>query len=64
MKVSSWLVSLSKEEVNSWYFVLKYYMVPVNEILQNAPKTPQEKILNRSLEIEEDMQKWAPGNMI
>ena len=32
-------------------------MVPVNEILQNAPKTPQEKILNRSLEIEEDMQK-------
>ena len=30
-------------------------MVPLNQILQNAPKTPQEKILNNSLEIEEDM---------
>ena len=30
-------------------------MGPLNKILQNAPKTPQEKILNNSLEIEEDM---------
>ena len=36
-------------------------MVPLNKILQ---KTPQEKILNSSLEIEDDMQKWAPGTMI
>ena len=34
-------------------------MVPLNKILQNAPITPKEKILNSSQEIEEDMQKWA-----
>ena len=39
-------------------------MAPLNKILQNAPKTPQEKILNNSLEIEKDMRKWAPGDMI
>ena len=32
-------------------------MVPLNNILENAPKTPQEKILNNSLEIEEYMRK-------
>ena len=32
-------------------------MVPLNKILQNGHKTPQEKILNYSLEVEEDMQK-------
>ena len=39
-------------------------MVPLKKILQNAPKTPQEEILNNSLKIKEDMQKWAPGKMI
>ena len=38
-------------------------MVLLNKILQNAPKTPQEKMLNNCLEVEEDMRKWAPGNM-
>ena len=32
-------------------------MVPLKKILQNAPKTPQEEILNNSLKIKEDMQK-------
>ena len=39
-------------------------MAPLNKILQNVPKTPQEKILNNSPEIEKDMRKWAPGDMI
>ena len=38
-------------------FCIKILYVPLNEILQNAPKTPQEKILNSYLEIEEDMRK-------
>ena len=49
------------------YFIIpciKIYMAPLNKILQNAPKTPHEKILNNSLKIEEDMRKWAPGKMI
>ena len=32
-------------------------MDPLNKILQNAPKTSQDKVLNNSLEIEEDMRK-------
>ena len=32
-------------------------MAPLNKILQNAPKTPQDKTLNNSQQIEEDMRK-------
>ena len=39
-------------------------MAPLNKIPQNAPKKPQDKILSNSLEIEEDMRKRTPGNMI
>ena len=32
-------------------------MVALNKIHQNAPKTPQEKIVKNVLEIEEDLRK-------